>query len=478
MAGWGQLAKLGLTLTCGALAGCALLSDDTPVAAPQALPVAFKNAKPPTAQLPPPTSEWWKDFHNDELNHLIATALTNNHDLRVAITRITQTEAQATVAGAAQFPTLSADLNQANTAPYFGVGTASNGSAPWASQRLPEASLKASYEVDLWGKNAASAKSALALAQASVYYREVVGLTLTSDLTKAYFDYLAENDRTAVAERNVVIVKESLKAVRTRMEQGDATINEVMQQETALATAQAAVPVHRLNRERAFDKLAALMGTTPAELSLHGKTLAGIEMPKINTGIPAQLICRRPDIRRAEANMLSAHADIQVARAKMYPDLTFSLQGGVGAYAYSSLLGALPQSRFYSIIGDLTQSIFDAGQLAAGVQLQRAKYEEMVETYRQTIIESVHDVEDALAAVRLLGEQQKSLAEAAANAKQAHDLARVSFDRGAVDYLMLLESERSLDSSEDAEIAARDDRLKASVDLFKALGGGLEDPHC
>ena len=174
--------------------------------------------------------------------------------------------------------------------------------------------------------------------------------------------------------------------------------------------------------------------------------------------------------------MLSANADINVARAKMYPSLTFSAEGGKGGYSYSSLL--TPQTMFYSVIGQLTQSIFDGGKNANAVRQSEARYIEMVETYRSAIIEAVHDVEDALAALKTTNEQQAALATAAGHARKAYELSSKSFDRGAVDYTTLLETQRTLFGTEDSETGTRADRLKAAVDLFKALGGGLEEPHC
>jgi len=470
-----------------AVLGCALLTacvtdGDTQREQPKvALPAGFKNADPNVnaadTSLVRPESEWWKSFHSAELNQLVNDALATNHDLKVAIARVTQAEAQANIADAALYPTLDANFKHSVTAPSGGVGTVVNGNPPgYQQQRLPQGSLSTAWEIDLWGKNAAGAESALALALASVHYREAVALSLISDLTKSYIDVLAESDHVKVSENNLANARKALQAVTTRMESGDATIIEVEQQRTAVANAEANVPVHVLLRTRAFDKLAALMGKTPSELTLTGGSLNNLELPKVSTGIPGQLICRRPDIRRAEATMLSANADINVARAKMYPSLTFSAEGGKGGYSYSSLL--TPQTMFYSVIGQLTQSIFDGGKNANAVRQSEARYIEMVETYRSAIIEAVHDVEDALAALKTTNEQQAALATAAGHARKAYELSSKSFDRGAVDYTTLLETQRTLFGTEDSETGTRADRLKAAVDLFKALGGGLEEPHC
>ena len=205
-------------------------------------------------QLASPSSSWWQAFHNEELNQLIAVAMENNHDLQVAITRIAQAEETARIADAALYPTIS------NTFSWSGEKqstTASSGLATSTFYRIPSVGFQASYEADLWGKNGFAASSALALAQASVHYREGVALTLASDLTKSYVDYLAENDHIAVAEDNLSNARSSLQAVRTRMEQGDATQVEALQQETAVANAEAVLHVHHMNQEKSFNKIAA-----------------------------------------------------------------------------------------------------------------------------------------------------------------------------------------------------------------------------
>jgi len=459
------------------LAGCAIADDEDREIPQQPLPAAFHNAGAEQANLPPPQSEWWKEFHHPELNRLVELALANNHDVRIATARVAQSEAQASATGALQMPTLELDPKWSLTGPSGGVGTANDHLTSWQSQRMHQIGLKTAYEVDLWGKNAYATESAVALTQASVHYREVVTISLAADVTKTYFDYLAESDRLNVAERNLANARAALAGIRTRMDHGDATITDVSQQETAVANAESTVPVHMLNRDRALNKLASLLGTTPAELlPLEGVTLVGVEPPKVTPGIPAQLICRRPDIRRAEANLLAANADIKVARAKMYPSFSLSGEGGYGAYTLHTLIQQ--QALYYNFVGQITATLFDAGRNAAGVMQNRARYEEMVETYRQVILESVHDVEDALSALKLTGEQQAALARAAKFAKKAYDSSTIAYDRGAVDFLTLLETQRTLFNTEDAETAARADRLKAAVDLFKALGGGFDEPQC
>ena len=160
----------------------------------------------------------------------------------------------------------------------------------------------------------------------------------------------------------------------------------------------------------------------------------------------------------------------------MYPDITFSATAGRSAYNFSTLI--LPSTAYETIVGSLTQSLYDAGKNTSGIRNSQARYMEMVQTYHQTIISAVHDVEDALVELRLTGLQRKALVRASGFAKQAYDLSAFSFDKHAIDFLSLLESQRTLYTTLDAEVSARTDLFKATVDLFTALGGGLEEPHC
>ncbi len=473
------------------LSGCTLLDDGKRLLNQPVLPNLFHNepsktqpvvdqtpisdtahaAAPETKpdQLNSPASQWWQAFHNDELNKLIDFAMNNNHDLKVAISRIAQAEETARTADAALYPTET--LTQSQTSARSAAATSTTG-----YYRLSTMSFKTAYELDLWGKNGYAAESALALAQASVHYREGVALTLASDISKAYVDYLAETDHIAVAEDNVSNARNSLLAVKTRMEQGDATQVELLQQETTVSNAEATLYVHRLNREKAFNKLAALMGTTPSEISIQGGTLSNLIPPDLGPGIPSQLLCRRPDVRRAEATMVGAELDIKVARAKMLPDITFSYDWGHSAYYMQALM--LNETKYASLLSEMTQPLYDAGKNAAGVRQNRARYIELIQTYHQTIIAAVHDVEDALASLRQTGEQRKALVRASGFAKQAYDISTYSFDKHAIDFLSLLESQRTLYTTQDAEVSARSDLFKATIDLFTALGGGLEEPHC
>lgn len=482
---------LAVFLTASALTGCSLIDSGVRKSNTPTMPNQFHN-DPKIAQpvidengnltgfdngssaiapdrLTSPASSWWQSFHNSELDQVITAAMDNNHDLKVAIARIAQAEEASNIADAAIYPTLT------TTGKYTGSQAATASNTP-SYYRIPSFGFQTSYELDLWGKNGYAAELALALAQASVHYREGVALTLASDITKAYVDFLAETDHISVAENNLSNARNSLEAVQTRMDQGDATMVELLQQQTTVANAEGVLEVHRLNREKAFNKIAALIGTTPSQLGLKGGTLSNLVPPDLSPGIPSQLLCRRPDIRRAEANMISAELDVKVARAKLFPDITFSTDIGRSAYSFDAMI--LPSNHYSTIVGQIVQPLYDAGKNVATVRQSTGKYTEMVQTYHQAIINAVHDVEDALASLRLTGQQRKALVRATGFAQQAYDLSTYSFDKHAIDFLSLLESQRTLYTTQDAEVSARSDLFKATVDLFTALGGGLEKPHC
>lgn len=467
-AGRGLLAGLFL------LAACA---PDVQLAEPtKSAPDGFRNGASNSDVIPSPMSEWWRSFGSDELNRLVERGLQNNHDLGAAMARLAQAEATAGIAEATEAPTLDLVGKAGVEGPGGGVGSVRSRSA-WDTQRNYQIGLRASYDVDLWGKNRNITQAALARARASVFDREAIALVLTGDITKAYLDFQIINERIAIAERNLSNARQALRSVERRMERGDATAVEVTQQRTSVASSEAVIPVLKLDREKAISRLAILVGTTPTEMKLDTMAVETIKVPEVRAGLPSELLCRRPDIRKAEANLAAAKLDVASARAKMMPSLSLTGEAGYGSQALSALVN--PASIFYSLAANMVQSLFDAGRNEAEIRRNAARYRELLETYAQALLNSFKDVDDALAEIRYIGEQQVLLTEAASQAQRAYQLSSRSYTIGAVDYLTLLDTERTLFRNEDSREVSRLTRLKSIVSLYLALGGGmLEDAPC
>ena len=463
----------GLTAlaVCVVLAGCAPAALRLPEAE-RATPAAYRNPAVP-ADLPRPATQWWREFASGELDRLEEAALANNRDYRVAIARVAQANAQARIAEAGIYPVIDAFARQEQFAPEGGPGSVVEGGEFRTANRV-RLGLRASYEADVWGKLGYAAESAIALAAASVHNRESVALTLTTDVALAYFEYLSTTERMAIAERGVASRRNSLAAIEKRMSGGDATAMESAAQRVALSIAETAMATNAQRRERAFNRLALLTGVAPPELKLESRKLAGIPFPKTNPGLPAELLCRRPDIRRAEAQLLAAEFDVRSVRANLLPSFALLAEGGLGARYLAGLTGANPI--FYLLNATLARTVFDAGRKEQQLELSRARHLELLEQYTGALLTALREVEDALIAVRVTEEAYAARTLAVSSTGGVYRLHERSLEAGAVDRLQLLDSEQRLYAAEDAVEEVLHERARAAIDLFKALGGGSRKP--
>ena len=438
----------------------------------QDIPTTFRNPLPePSPELPRPQSQWWKILGSEELNTLVEEALANNHDVKAATHRIVQAEAQAGSAAAALLPTITASGKRSVDSPQGGQGA--NPEFPTnRTHRLSSAGLTVSWEVDLWGKVRASEASSLASALANLHDREAIALTMVSDVVLTYVQYLEGMDREAVARSNIANMKAMYGAVRERVRLGESSNLELAQQRNVLAQAEATVPPIVLQRERAFNKLAVLLGRPPQTLALNGKTMRDLLVPEVSAGLPADLLLRRPDIRKAEANLLAANANIGVARSKLLPSLAITGDRGWASQLFEHI--TQPGSIYYTLAATLTSTIFDNGKIQTDIDASRGKYDELVEVYQQSILTSLRDVEDALLAVRLQGDLEVAQQEVLQASLDAYGLSSEAFRLGMVDYLNVLETQRTRFQAEDAKVQARFGRIEAAIGLYKALGGGME----
>ncbi len=462
---WGTVAALGAALTA-----CSFEPDY--VRPNVAQPAAYRTAQDAT-RLPQPDSRWWRMFGSEQLDSLVEAALKDNSDLKMAVARIGQSEALAGVAAGPLLPTIQG-VGQAETmAPAGGLGNLYP-SPGGLDERLYSIGPRVSYELDLWGKNRAAMHAALAAAQASIFDRQVVAMTLVADVATSYFQYLAACQRTVVAERNVANMKTVLDKVEHRFAIGEGNRVEVMQQRTIMTQAEASLPPFRTVRDQALDKLAVLLGKAPSDLHLDCADINVVRVPQVAAGLPSELLLRRPDIRKAEANLQAATANIGVARANLLPSFSLTGERGWGSTYLSAMLS--PASIYYTVGANIVGTIFDNGKTLSEIDYSKAKRVELIEAYRLAVLSALRDVDDALVAVRDSADQETADLKALDAASQAHSLGTQAYDIGVSDYLTVLETERSNLKAEDDAVVARLGRLLASVSLFKALGGGTDVP--
>jgi multidrug efflux system outer membrane protein len=430
-----------------------------------ATPPAWK-ASPEAVSNPWPTKDWWAGFRSPALTQFIAQAERANYDIAAAAARIAQADARVRVSGAALLPTVEAGADASRS--RFGT---SNTSGRGGSARTNySASLAASYELDFWGKNRSTLASAQSLALASRYDRETIAITVLANVGTTYFTVLEFRDRLAIARDNLANAEGVLAIVEARVNNGAASALELAQQRTVVANQRAALPALEQQLRQTENALAILLGQTPDALTIATGSLDDVVLPEAAAGLPSELLNRRPDVANAEAQLIAANADIGTARAALFPSIQLTAQGGFESAALSSLFNG--PGLFWSLVASVTQPIFEGGRLSGQVDLTEARYEELVHTYRSTVINAFRDTEDTLVAMRQLAAQQVLQEEAVAAAQAAFDLADTRYRGGADTLLNVLDAQRTLFSARDQLVQIRSARLQAAVALFRALGGG------
>ncbi|MBV4469879.1 efflux transporter outer membrane subunit [Pseudomonas siliginis] len=430
-------------------------------------PSAWQSADTPGALQS--NRQWWTQFGSPELERLVEQARLGSYDLAAAVARVRQAEASATIAGAPLLPELKAGLNANRQKLIHGKGYSQLDVSPEnRSLDYYDAELSASYEIDFWGGNRAARDSAVFGVQASEFDRATVELTLLSGVANSYTQALALREQARIAELNLKNAQNVLQLVQTRFDAGSATALELAQQKSLVAEQQRRLPLVQQQAREALISLAALLGQPVQALPLPEQSFAQLHWPDIASGVPSDLLSRRPDIASAEARLAAAQADVTVARAAMLPKITLTASLGSGADLAADLL----RTTFYNLSSGLTAPIFNNGRLSAERDKAKARQDELLETYRGAIINGFADVEKALSSIRGLDEQRQWQSEELSQAQTAFDIAQSRYQAGAEDLLTVLQTQRTLYAAQDLNVQLRLSRLQASIALYKALGGG------
>jgi outer membrane protein, multidrug efflux system len=450
-----------ICMVCAALlAACAV----QPVAPPQQdIPPAFENVSATGGQWP--AQQWYHDFGSDELNTFIDIAAETNSDLAAARARVTQADARARQAGAAILPSV-----DANATGNYLSGHSSQGGGhefDWSAM------LSASYEVDFWGKNRATADSARLLAGGSRAERDAVALTALAGVANGYFQLLALRERLAVAQANRDAARQLLEIVQARFDAQVASPIDLATQKAAFDVAQIAISDLQQAEVEARTALSILLGRAPEHFEVKGQPLDSLREPTVAAGLPAELLTRRPDILLAESNLQAGHADLTAARAAMFPSLSLTAGGGLQNPALPATVLTIPGVGPSLALGaNLVQPIFDHGRLKAQRDEVQARNLELLSAYRASIIAALGDVENALAAIQHLNQAREYQVENVAQSERAFEGAKARYQARSVDFLTLLEAQRTLYTARDQFTQYKLARLQALVGLCKALGGG------
>ena len=448
-------------------AGC-ILTTDLPDPALD-IPDRYKAARS-TDKDAPPTLDWWRGFRSKELTDLMEEAQTVNLDIAAATARFIQADAQARIAGAALLPSLQG--NGSETYSRTSGASASGLSIGGREVVNYTASLSAAYELDFWGKNRDATQAAEETAFANRFDRDVVALTTLVTVANAYFQVLASQDRIRTAERNIASATRILEAIRQRFEAGTGTDLDVAQQESVVANQKALVPPLRQTLAQNINALATLVSRPPERLHVTGGSLNRISPPRVTPGLPSELLTQRPDIRRQELQLASATANVGNARAQFFPSIQLTGQGGYQSSSLASLFQ--PHAAFFSLVGSLTQPIFEGGRLLGNFELTKARQDELLQTYRKTVVSAFADVDNALTAVRETTIRLRLQREVVAASRRAFQLAEQQLRAGTADIVSVLNTQLTLFQAEDLLWQAQLARLLAIVSLYQALGGGWE----
>jgi outer membrane protein, multidrug efflux system len=460
-----SLALLGLVASS---AGC-ILTKDLPDPALD-IPEGYKAARPSKAADATPTLDWWRGFRSRELTGLMEEAQTVNLDIAAATARFRQADAQARIAGAALLPSLSGTGQESYSRTS---GSSSSGLTNGGREVVNySASLSASYELDFWGKNRDAAQAAEETAVANRFDRDVVALTTLTTVANAYFQVLAAQDRIRTAQRNIASAERILNAIRDRFKAGTGTDLDVAQQESVVANQRALVPPLRQTLDQNINALATLVSRPPEAVRVTGGSLNQIAAPRVTPGLPSELLTQRPDIRRQEAQLASATANVGNARAQFFPSIQLTGQGGYQSSALSSLFQ--PHAAFFSMVGSLTQPIFDGGRILGNFEFTKARQDELLQIYRKTVVQSFADVDNALMSIRQTTERLRLQRQVVAAPRRAFELSEQQLRAGTADIVVVLNTQTTLFQAEDLLWQAQLARLLAVVSLYQALGGGWE----
>jgi NodT family efflux transporter outer membrane factor (OMF) lipoprotein len=465
---WRSAMLLPVLAAAALSAGC-ILTADIPDPALE-IPSGYKAAQTTRADALPKL-DWWRGFRSPELTDLMEEAQTVNLDIAAAAARIVQADEQARIAGAALLPSVSIGGQES----YFRTSGSSLSGLTNRGREIVNYSgtlTAASYEIDFWGKNRDAALAAVETASASHFDRDVVALTTLASVANAYFQVLASQDRIRVAERNIASAVRILDALKQRLSAGTGTDLDVAQQESVLANQRATVPPLRQTLAQNINALATLVARPPESVQVKGGSLNQITAPRVTPGLPSELLTQRPDIRRQEAQLASATANVGSARAQFFPSISLTAQGGYQSPALVALFQ--PQAAFFNLAGGLTQPIFDGGRILGNFETTRARQDELLQTYRKTVVSAFADVDTALTAVRQTTERLRLQREVVAASRRAFELSEQQLQAGTADIIIVLNTQLTMFQAADVLSQAQLARLQAIVSLYQALGGGWE----
>jgi NodT family efflux transporter outer membrane factor (OMF) lipoprotein len=462
-----RLSKLLLPIVLTLLAGCSVGPDY--IRPSVSVPPAFKEAKdwkeatPRDDRIP---ADWWKVFNDPVLNALEEKVMHANLSIAQAEAQYRQAQALVSAARANFFPRITAGAAATRSRP------AAAGTAGQETTTQYTATLAASWEVDLWGRVRRQVESSTAGAEASAADLQAMRLSMQAELAQDYIQLRTLDTQSRIYRETVAAYRRALELTRNRYAAGVAAKADVVQAETQLKSTEAQAIDIGSQRAQLEHALAVLVGEAPSGFSLP-ETPAMPALPDVPAALPSILLERRPDVAAAERRVAAANAQIGVAEAGYFPTLSLSASTGYQSVALADLFRT---PSFFWALGPaaVAQTIFDAGAVRAQTEQARAAYDATVAAYRLTVLTSFQQVEDALAALRILDEEARVQAEAVKSARESVVLTTNQYRAGIISYLNVIAAQTIAFTNERTALGIQGQQLAAAVLLIRSLGGGWD----
>ncbi len=426
-------------------------------------------------------AKWWTVFNDPALNSLVETAYNQNLNLQIAGLRVLQARAQLAIAIGEQYPQHQSGIFQ------YDYTKASKNAPGSVAADLNYNSLNigfdAAWELDIWGKFRRNVQSSVGNLEASVAGYDDFLVTLTAEVARIYVLIRTNEARLAIARENVKIQRRSLEIAEARFKGGAVTELDVTQARSLLTNTQSTIPSFEQTIRQLKNALATLLGKLPGEIDamLEGPDWIPKVPAGVTVGIPAELLRRRPDIRLAERELAAQSAQIGVAKADLYPHL--QLFGTLGFYTTDAGntragdgIGGLFDGDSFSFLGGtgIRWDILNYGRIKNRVRVQDARFEELLVTYENTVLEAAQEAEDGIVAFLRTQEQEKFLLESVDASKRSVDLSMLQYREGLVDYQRVLDTQRFLSDQQDVQTTVSGNVSLSLVAIYKALGGGWQ----
>jgi multidrug efflux system outer membrane protein len=431
---------------------------------PVTVPDQYRGALPP----PTPTAQsfgemkWWAVFQDTALESLIKEALTNNYDLRIAATRVQQAGAVLGITRADQYPSITATAGIENVRSQIFPDSPTFGTA----------SIQASYIVDFWGQYRRATEAARANLVATQYGQNVVRTTLVSDVAITYFQLRQFDAQLDYAKQTLVANQEMLRINTIKFKGGESAQTDVLQAQLLVQEAEAQIISLQQAIEQTENAISILLGRDPGPIARGASLMEQPHLPEVPVGLPSELLERRPDVRQAEEVLVSANANVGVAKAAFFPQ--FPLTGLFGARTSSLTSSVSGPTTIWSVGAEVVQPVFQGGRIRSNYRLAWAQRDEAELAYRKTVLQALGDVSNSLAGYSQSRQFRMKITEQTDTYREAARLANVRFLGGTTSFLEVLVTQQQYLTSQLALAQAWDSELQNYVQLYRALGGGWE----